>query len=570
MAIITYSVGTAGRTYSTLAIAIAAIPANVVASGNSYVLELWADSEFVGGAPLANIAGFTTDATHTITVKCAAGQSFYDNATKTTNALRYNAANGVAIRATSGYLNSTFSVSSDYVTLDGLQIAMDFGSSTGCLNTGAANGVVKNCLGWVTPVDGNRSTVIADHNGSTAFVNCVAIQESTFTNAACFQLSVGAYNCTAICTTTGSTSQAYANGYAAPIIKNCVSIGCGYFCRGSSYPIAAGSDYNATDLAIGTYLGAGTHNVFSLVAANTFQSVTASAVDVRVKAGSILIGAGLRDAAYTADLDIIKQLRSTTTPTIGAFEYVVVVAGYPPRAIYTLARTFKTFQPQYAGGINWANPFARGLAMAINPGTGWYDSVNGRIGVPNGTLLRASVRGSVFSTAGSSSIGASFGPTAIVTSDGVRTGDFTILTICNATGPAATEFPYGCFGSNEFYMGSNLGVGFSAGGAAFSAFTNAGGASGVQANGAVDGDDHIFAYTRAGTVGTLYRDGKNLASNTVTAAAFSSATSYDYIGGYNASGYGVIKTLGLVVAWNRALTSAEIIRYSANPWQIFK
>jgi hypothetical protein len=147
MATITSTIGTASRNYSTLQAWEDALPASAVAAGNDYVGEVYKDSEFVVALPLI-IAGIVTDATHGITLRAAAGQSFRNNANVRTNALRYNAANGVAIRGTSGY-NSAIEIQGvHYVTFDGLQIAHQ-NNGRAIFSSGAtpgSNTTVQNCL----------------------------------------------------------------------------------------------------------------------------------------------------------------------------------------------------------------------------------------------------------------------------------------------------------------------------------------------------------------------------------------------------------------------------------------
>jgi hypothetical protein len=61
---------------------------------------------------------------------------------------------------------------------------------------------------------------------------------------------------------------------------------------------------------------------------NQFQSITSGSEDFRVKAGADLINAGVRDQTYTNDLDIVGTTRSTTTPNIGAWEFLSVAYTY--------------------------------------------------------------------------------------------------------------------------------------------------------------------------------------------------------------------------------------------------
>jgi hypothetical protein len=103
-----------------------------------------------------------------------------------------------------------------------------------------------------------------------------------------------------------------------------VSFGYPTFGRGGGVmDYAAGSDYNATDIAAGTSpnMGPGTHQLTDLVAATEWRDAGASTYDPFPKSGNSL-ASGTRDQTYTNDLDILGQARSTTTPTRGAVEFV--------------------------------------------------------------------------------------------------------------------------------------------------------------------------------------------------------------------------------------------------------
>src|SRR5215472_13375284 len=107
-----------GRDYSTIAAWFAALPANLVTDGNNQEGDCYNDSEFFSNSDhIAFFTGHTTDSSHIITLTTGAGQSFRDNASVQTNALRYNQSNGVALRSGSASANSCIYVSDDYVTL---------------------------------------------------------------------------------------------------------------------------------------------------------------------------------------------------------------------------------------------------------------------------------------------------------------------------------------------------------------------------------------------------------------------------------------------------------------------
>src|SRR6266704_1201735 len=117
MPTVTNSIGSAGRNYSTIALWLAALPANLVTDGNSYTGQCYNDSEFV---ETNTISGHTTDATHVITLTTAPGQSFHDNSDVQGNKLVYDHTNGVGIKGTT--VSRPLLISDNNVFLSNLQI----------------------------------------------------------------------------------------------------------------------------------------------------------------------------------------------------------------------------------------------------------------------------------------------------------------------------------------------------------------------------------------------------------------------------------------------------------------
>lgn len=110
----TSTIGTSSRNYSTIALWLAAF-----ATGG-WIGECYNDTEFAPGAQIS-FSGHSTNATDYITLKCAAGQSFRDNANVQTNATRYNQSNGVGVKG--NFVSAALVyINEDYVTIDGLQL----------------------------------------------------------------------------------------------------------------------------------------------------------------------------------------------------------------------------------------------------------------------------------------------------------------------------------------------------------------------------------------------------------------------------------------------------------------
>lgn len=385
--IVTKSVGTSARDYSTIAAAVAALPANLVTADQAWVFELYNDTEFNENLTLT---GHTTDATRNITFRPAAGQGFGDHANKLTNALRYNQSNGVGIIVLGGFLIPAWDIGDSYVLIDGLQFHHAGGQSTSSLliSTGA-NVVIKNCVIQDSGAQGTGGFAARLEGENSGLINCLHInRNSAQTDRVGFSVVVSTgyiIGCGALRTVTGTGNRAaFFRDYGSPLIRNCWALGWQKF--GKDTTADASSGYNATDLAAANTPG--TNNVYSLTSSAQLQSVTVNSEDARVKAGSGLV-VGTRDQTYTSDLDMVKSARSITLPTIGPWEYS-------------------------AGGGATATTLS-----GPSSGTTGVASTNFTVGA-NGTIT-----GTVTVTPADAGAGGTFTPTTRAISSGTPTGTFT-------------------------------------------------------------------------------------------------------------------------------------------------
>jgi len=314
----TSSIGSNSRNYATIPLWWAACPANLVTATQTWEGEMYNDSEFEVAAGIT-LGSVTTSATYYAELRCASGQSFTDNANKLTNALRYNASNGVGLRQTSGYL-IVLTINCDYFNLIGVQIKSpsQYGASSRALLLNGTNVIARNSI---FEGGGGYATVNMGSTAGSKIVNSVIVaygdySEGVDTNYASFNF----HNCTIINIAGGELGVGKQNygTTSSSVVKNCAifnwSTAAGYGTWGAS------TDYNATD---DDAFPAGSNNLISLTKADQFENIAGSStLDLRVKSGNSL-GAGARDQTNTNDLDIVGQARSTSTPTIGAWEYVV-------------------------------------------------------------------------------------------------------------------------------------------------------------------------------------------------------------------------------------------------------
>jgi len=266
----------------------------------------------------------TTDATRYFYLTAAPTHSFKDNAAKLTNALKYNTANGVSF-IYSGTFTELFSGGSAFFLIEGLQIKNNGGSFTSNANSGG-RASFKDCI-----------LHTATLRFESRITNCLLIQSF------CENTVSEIRNCTFVGFSSGNAIGT--NNYSSVLVKNCAFFGHSSVTDNASKIVAASSTYNATDLA--SFGWTATGNIVSKTYANQFQSITSGSEDFRVKAGADLINAGVRDQTYTGDLDIVGSARSTTTPTIGAWEF--------PSVTYTYARPSSDITTQWTPSTGTAH-----------------------------------------------------------------------------------------------------------------------------------------------------------------------------------------------------------------------
>lgn len=163
----------------------------------------------------------------------------------------------------------------------------------------------------------------------------------------------------------------------------------------------------------------------------------------------------------------------------------------------------------------------------------------------------------------------------ITTSDGVGTGDFTILQLVNpsagATGAVQVTLghrePAGALNTACLTADSNASQAYTSGSFQFGSYAS--GWSGVAATGMADGKWHVFTGVRRNGVMELWRDGVLAASASLTVRNVYSATANFCIGGYPAStsfGLATAADIGVSGGWNRALSAAEIRLLARDPF----
>lgn len=359
---VTKTIGSAvGRNYPTIADFFAAIPADLVAVDEAWIGELYNDSEFAVGAKIT-LGAKTTSAACYIMLRPAAGQGFAHHANKLTNALRYNQANGVAINSSTDWDDVFDLTGANDVIVEGLQFKFTAGYWTSGFKLNGARSVLRGNI-----IDCGSSS-------SKPFVKCQQ-GENVYNNVVYYAhcdiamildwASAKAYNNTIYIATGGAGTRKVAEGYGTTELKNNLVIG---FAESGAIP-SGGCQYNATTTAAFT----GTNNLLNIVGADQVESLTAGALDFRVKAGAAVIDAGTPIGGITTD--ILGQARSATTPTIGAVEYVSGGGGGDATATGATLTGTSTLTPGTATGGSGATGSFHFDDCENNTGAGVLDAV---------------------------------------------------------------------------------------------------------------------------------------------------------------------------------------------------
>lgn len=306
------TIGSAGgRDYSTLAAWAASLPANLVTDGNSYQGNCYNDSEFSGSSNLLTLSGHTTDASHTITLTTGAGQSFRDNANVQTNALRYNSANGVAIRSTVTYA-ATISVTDTNVFIENLQVA-NSGTHGAVLWAQGVTIRIDNCILAVTNTANSAGYMFKGSAGMTVTNSLLySVGSPAYLVGGSVDSGVGGpsmYFCTIVSPSDAATPPADAvrSFYATAIWENCAVFGCAAINTGGTTFTFTNCMTDVASPPSGCTGGK--------AYANQFQNTTLANGDWREKPGADLQGAGTADAANGA-----TDIAATARPQSGKWD----------------------------------------------------------------------------------------------------------------------------------------------------------------------------------------------------------------------------------------------------------
>jgi hypothetical protein len=262
--------------------------------------------QYVFGA--ANAQTVITDSTRFVRILPEPGTGFGENPNKLNNELKFNPANGVAIQAG----NQAFQIFVMHTQIIGLQIRITGGDNSVAYaiftaSSRAAGSLSTNCLIETNRNDGRFSAVNGVISNSIIIVN----DQPAISGNGKFS------NCTVISKSLSLPTSAAIKPSFGDIIS---SNNCFFNFSTISEPgLSSSSSHNATDLLVAPS-NFGSNSLLGVNPSDQFVSTNPASFDLRLKSGSVLVGAGVRESQLTKDIDIIYESRSLTNPSIGAWE----------------------------------------------------------------------------------------------------------------------------------------------------------------------------------------------------------------------------------------------------------
>lgn len=261
---------------------------------------------FSGSGVLLNMDGSTTDATRYKELTTASGASFRDNASASTNALRYNESNGCAITSSVGF--------NDVVALN------DVGCRVSNVQIRASDNARPLRFG---ATDCRGDNVICQNEVSGSYA--AALTQGTLHNSLLVQRAASA---TAIAFMFGSATHLYNVTLVVPSDVAVATNGIEQsFFSGTINSCIIMGVTNTADATGGTYTTCFTSDTTpptgcsNVTYADQFENTTDASQDFRLKTGADAIDGGTYDAT-NAPNDIIGTARGSGTADAGCWEFV--------------------------------------------------------------------------------------------------------------------------------------------------------------------------------------------------------------------------------------------------------
>ncbi len=213
-------------------------------------------------------------------------------------------------------------------------------------------------------------------------------------------------------------------------------------------------------------------------------------------------------------------------------------------------------QPQGAVGVNWSNPFARGLQLLLAPKTAGLNAVANQFqisGVAGASSLVTTTTGIGISGNGNTSAQWNVSGNPAV---GIGTGDFAFLFIVNKRN-TDSGFIISDDGSNNLLYTSGANDYYSY-------------LSGLHGPTYTLNKDQVVLWTRKAGVEYIYVDGAVVSA--ASTASFPAGTNQHILCRLNSTDFFQTASISFYAAWgsNRGFSPSEAQLLIANPWQLFE
>lgn len=274
------------------------------------------------GTYLTTPTGTTNQGSGSLTIRAAPGYGIRDHADKLTNPLRYDSAKGVGLRSTGSICIDVVN-GCNVLRFENLQLSADAAGPQSMFggNSSQTGLVLKNLLVHMNEDD---NTLYSNVSYATLeFTNCVVINARTDIAAQGTEKIIA---CTFYRTTDPNNRGCIRTNYGQISVYDTVCYTPG---TPNDFASANGGTFTGSNNASNDSSAPGTSPVTGLTMSDLFENLTFSTIDLRLKSScpsSVKTG-GVRRQTETGDLDIVGTSRSTTTPSIGAWEFGSGAAG---------------------------------------------------------------------------------------------------------------------------------------------------------------------------------------------------------------------------------------------------
>ena len=235
-------------------------------------------------------------------------------------------------------------------------------------------------------------------------------------------------------------------------------------------------------------------------------------------------------------------------------------------------------RPQGQLKIKRKHPLAKGLCLCVT-GDNPLNIASNKLFTKGSTTAIATTVNGIANTFDNTNNSTLYQSGAVVsTSDGVGTGDFTLLSIGN---PSSRLDMDTLFSQREYKQGShsqfdlmaNTGPNFTMASGTISFITYEDGFSSVSFSGGISGDFIQLVIRRSGTNHAIYANGLLKVETSLTVRDVStsgSETKIGNLGDYTTDEYAYENEILLTLAWDRALLDEEIAMLNQDPYQMLE